>query len=408
MMAAMLVTPMMAAVAFATDVSVWFLERQRLQLAVDCGAYAGAMQLSNASMQSGAPSSYQTVVANEISQVVGNRLLGTLGTPVISVSSGYTSITVTLSTKADIFFARALHVSAPTITATATATRTAAAACVLALNPSAAAAMTLSNGSSISASTCAVNVNSTSSSAITMVSGTITGKTVSTSGGTSLSAGATITPTATTGAAAATDPYASTTMPSFGGCSYASGTGFSQGGMSYSFSNGTRFCGTTQIGGNGSTATFAAGIYYFTGNTTFNDAVVTFASGVTLVITGATAATAAPSFSWINNSGTTLASPTSTANGGVVGVAIWQPCPTGYTNSNVNGLMYFDEGSTLSISGAVYAPCATLQVADGAGIAPVSGQSASYVANEFSLPTGGKITAAATTSSSSTSVALTQ
>jgi hypothetical protein len=47
-------------------------------------------------------------------------------------------------------------------------------------------------------------------------------------------------------------------------------------------------------------------------------------------------------------------------------------------------------------------------VADGAAIAPTSVDPAKYVANEISLLARGEIGAAATTTSSSTSVALTQ
>jgi Flp pilus assembly protein TadG len=411
LMAAMLLPALIAAVAMTTDISIWFLERQRLQLAADAAAYAGAMQLSNAALQSGAPGSFATLVSNEIQAATGGKQVGTLGTPSIAVAAGYTSITVTLSSTADIYFVGALNIGAPTIKVSATASAAAPPTCVQSLNPSASAALMLNGGGTVSAPGCNVTVNSSSGSSISMVSGSVTAQKVTTAGGTSLTSGATITPSATTGAAVVADPYASLSMPSFGGCSYASGTSFQSSGTAYHFTGGTRFCGNTSIGGNGSTASFAAGIYYFTGNTYFSNASVTIAAGVTFVVTGATASTAAPTFQFVNSSTVTFSAPTSTANGGIVGVAFWQTCPVpnaSGADSNVNGTIYFSEGSTISVSGVFYAPCGTMQFDNGAVLQPVSGASANYVASVIEVTDGAKLAAANSSTAASTSVSLTQ
>jgi hypothetical protein len=105
-----------------------------------------------------------------------------------------------------------------------------------------------------------------------------------------------MTPSATlSGQSAVADPYASKTAPTPGTCN-ATNTFTFYG--TYSFSPAT-LCNGLTIGGNGSTASFAPGVYIVNnGNLTFTNANITQATGVTFVLTG----TSPGSLYWQNNS----------------------------------------------------------------------------------------------------------
>jgi hypothetical protein len=389
---ALLMPAMLAAIALSTDISVWFLEVHRLQLAADSAAVAAALQLKNSSMTSGGSSSFATLVSNEVNAVVGTRLVGTMGTPAIAMGNGNQTISVTLTSTANTFFASALHVGAPSLSVVATAGLVQPPICVLALHPTASGSLAVTNGGTISASTCKGMANSTSSTALTNNASRMNFKALAVTGGYSGTNGPTTSPSPTTGATAAADPYVATTMPAFGACTYTNAY-FGTSNHTYSFTSGTRFCGNTEIGGNGSTASFAPGIYYFTGTSSntvaFDNAIVTSASGVTFVVTGTTASQNPPSFSWTNNSGLTWTAPTSNANGGIAGIAFWQTCPSGTTNdTNVNPAVTFSEGSPVTFSGAFYVPCGQFLLEDGAAVTHVSGSSNSVVASEISVMQG--------------------
>jgi hypothetical protein len=129
------------------------------------------------------------------------------------------------------------------------------------------------------------------------------------------------------------------------------------------------FCGNTTIGGNGSSDTFAPGIYYFNGSLTFSGANVTSASGVTFVLTGA--------FSWTDWSGTyQMSAPTS---GPTAGILVWQ----------IQG------GSTLQVSGAIYMPCGALQLSNNAALTTASGGAMSVVVDTLSVTGSASIAASA-------------
>ena len=413
-MTAMLLTPLLGAVALTTDASIWLVEQHRLQIAADAAAHAAALQLGNTALQTGAPGSFATLVLNEAKAATGGAsLIGTLNTPVVTVASGYSSVTVALTSKADTFFANAVRSSPVTLHATATAGVTAAAPCVLTLAPSASQALNVGgpNGSgSIVASGCPVFSNSSSASAIYVNSGTITATSVGTHGGlTKTSSGSnTVSPTPTTGAAAQTDPVGSRyTLPSTGSCTYNNISYTAYKSTAYALQPGT-YCGTTTIGGNGSSDTFAPGTYIFTGNVTINNANITQAAGVTFIMVGATSATKAGSFTWQNNSAATMTAPTS---GAMAGLLFWQACPTGaVAGSTGNGLINFNGGSALTASGTVYAPCGTVQLDNNAQVKAVTGSNFGLVSSVLNVWQSASLQPASTKDSSSgaSQVTLTQ
>ena len=155
------------------------------------------------------------------------------------------------------------------------------------------------------------------------------------------------------------------------------------------------FCGNTTIGGNGTTDTFAAGIYYVVnGNLIFNNANVTQASNVTFVLTGSNPG----SVQWTNYSNTVqMTAPTT---GSTAGIVFWQTCPaSGSAPANT-----MTGGSTLNLAGAFYAPCGALQVSGNMNLGTVSGQSMSVVAD--TIYASGSASINATTTASSTGAAV--
>ncbi len=387
LMMAMLAAPMLGAVALGTDASIWLLEQHRLQIAADAAAYAAALQLSNTAMQTGAPGSYVTLVANEATAASGGgSMVGTMATPVVSVAADYSTVTVTLSSVANTYFVQLVNKATVTLQATATAGVIPGSPCVLALNPTAPSALSLNNVGSIVAVGCGVFSDSVSSSSLSLNNGSIIAKTIGTSGGVALAGIDVMLPAPTAGAAAQADPDAGKwTLPSAGSCNF---TGLDDTGYKitpYALVPGT-YCGNTAIGGNGSTDTFAPGTYIFTGNVSIQNANVSLGAGVTFIMMGATASTPAGSFTWTNNAaGALLAPPVSPATA-MSGLLFWQACPnTATSGSNVNGAITFNGGSALIASGAIYAPCGSIQLSNAAQVVAAPLSSLSVVASTVSI-----------------------
>jgi hypothetical protein len=208
------------------------------------------------------------------------------------------------------------------------------------------------------------------------------------------------------------DPNAGLTVPTPGACTYTNGNFTSYRSTPYPFSSGTVFCGTTTIGGNGSTDQFAPGIYYITGSITFTNANVTQWTGVTFVLTSTTSGGTSGGFSWINGSSSPWTAPTSNANGGIPGVLLWQTCPNPNSSgayANVNQLIDFNNGSTMAASGAIYAPCGSVKLENNARLTTASGGSLSVAASTIYVTQGSVLqTSASGSSSGSRQVALLQ
>ena len=395
---------MVGAAALAVDAGMYYVEQQRLQVAADAAAMGAALLLSG----SPTTSELQSAALQAAQDASGSAVIGTLATPV-SVSTNGTTVTVTLSSTANRFFAAALGSAAPTLSASATAGTKPGPACVLALNPSISDAIQVDNMGSITASGCGVFANSSATTAVYLNSGTLTGQSIGAVGGVSESNSGsnTLSPNpAMSGAAAKPNPFASQTAPSPGSCSYPSGTSFTAWQSTpYHFTQTQNvFCGNTTIGGNGSTDVFDPGIYYVVNGTlTFNNADVTSASGVTFVLTGSTPG----GFKWTNysNTPTQMSAPTS---GPTAGILVWQTCGSGGSSSSL-----IDDpmagGSTLEVSGDFYLPCGELDMSNDARLVAASGATMSVIADVIHVTGSAAIAAAAGgTSGANTAVSLLQ
>ena len=400
---ALLLPAMLATAALVLDGGLWLIEQTRLQIAADAAANGagyllnvGALKQESATQQTAA---FQAVALTEAEGATdGGRLIGTLATPIaITVASDWSSVSVTLTATATSVLASAFGVSPPALTATATESLKPAAACVLALNTSATDAINVNNMGVIRATGCGIFANSTASSAIYLNSGTLSGSTIGTVGtfAKSNSGSNTLAPaTPTDGAAPVADPFAALTPPTTSGCDWPSGTSFSawkSTPYSFSPSNNTNvFCGNTTIGGNGSTDTFAPGVYYVVnGNLIFNNATIAAAAGVSFVLTGSSPG----AFQWTNysNTGIDMSAPTT---GPTAGILVWQECGPGGT-APANSMA---GGSSLVVSGAFYAPCGQLDMSNNAQLVTASGGAMSVIANTIEAVGSAGISAVSSTS----------
>ncbi len=395
---ALMLPAMLAAGALILDGGLWMVESTRLQIAADAAANGVGYLLADTALQGETAAQQQAVLQSvalaEADGASDNAaLLGSLVTPVsVSVASDWSSATVTLTARAGSVLAGVFGLSGPTLTATATVGSAPAGACVLALNPSASDAIDANNMGVIKATGCGIFADSSAGDAIYLNSGTIDGQSVAAVGDFAESnSGSNTLPVAPTdGAAAKPDPFAALTPPSASGCDFPSGTGFTAWKSTpYAFSpanNTNVFCGNTTIGGNGSTDTFAPGVYYvIDGNLIFNNATITQASGVTFVLTGSSPG----ALQWTNysNTNTDMTAPSS---GPTAGILFWQECGSGGT-SPTNTMA---GGSSLVVSGAFYAPCGKLSMSNNAQFDTASGGAMSVIANTIEAVGSAGISAA--------------
>lgn len=385
---------LLALTGLAIDLGVYYRESMRLQLAADAAAMGAARLLPG---KTATVADFKAAGLLEARAVTGSAWLGSLRTPIgATVTADWSQVTVTLTSVANTYLSRFIGVSAPTLTASATAGVQQPGSCVLALSASASPGIKVDNMGNITATGCGIFADSTAGQAIYLNSGKISGLTVGAAGGvvTSNSGSNTLSPSpGTSYASAQSDPLASLKAPTPGACSYTNGNFSAYQSTPYQFTQTKNvFCGNTTIGGNSTTDTFEAGIYYVVnGNLTFNNATITQAQGVTFVLTGS----APGALSWTNYSNTTTTMTAPTA-GATAGILVWQTCSA----SGSAGTSTFAGGSTLQISGSIYAPCGEVDMSNNAKIVPGAGASASLIASKIWLTGSAQFSASAGPSAS--------
>ena len=389
-MIAVMLPAFIAAAGVGIDYGIWQREANRLQLAADAAAMGAGRLLA---AQTASATQFQAAAMAEANAVSGRSWVGTLDqTPIITVAPNWSTVSVTLTSQADSYFTQLVGVSAPTLRASATAGLAVQnTACVLALSTTASPAIAVNNMGSITATGCGIFSDSSSSQAIYLNSGSLVAGSIGAVGivAKSNSGSNTMTPAPTDDAPAEANPLANISAPSAGACSYNNASFTAWQATPYAFTQSANvFCGNTTIGGNSTTDTFAPGIYYVVnGSLTFNNAVITQASGVSFVLTG----TSPGAFNWTNysSSPTTITAPTT---GPAAGIAIWQACPSSGSApaSTMNG------GSTLALGGAFYAPCGALDINNDAHLSAASGNTMGVVVSTLQVVGSGAISANAT------------
>lgn len=384
--------------ALAIDAGVWYLERSRLQFAADAAAMGASHLLGTNPDQA----SLQAAALQAVQDATGGTLAGTVVTPVL-VSATASSVSVTVQSKADGFFASILGGVVPMLTASAMA-GSIPKSCIFTTTSTITDAIEVDNDSSgqgLIASNCGIFSNSSANPAIYLNSGEMHGTSVGAVGTVqqSNSGSNNLTPNPpSSDSAPQTDSFAGKTPPTPGACN--TGTNFtSYQSTPYQFgSTNNVFCGNTVIGGNGSSDHFAEGIYYVVGgNLTFNNANVTFDPGVTFVLTYNSTYPNVGGFQWTNYSGSyALTAPTT---GPTAGIAIWQVPPSGgcSMSSPSNPLNYFNGGSTLVMNGAFYAPCGEVDLSNGSHLGTASDGSMSVTAQKIHVFGGSTISAGSNT-----------
>lgn len=394
--AAVMLPVMLGIAALVVDAGVWSVSKTRLQYAADAAAVATGYLLTNAAMKalpvSASLPTFQAVALAQVKDATQERLAGTLVTPVdVVIASDYSSVKVTLTSTAATFFAGSVGFTAPTLTATATVSLGSTPVCVLALSAAGLKATMADGMGTIKAVGCGIFSNSSAADSIYLDSGTISGVTVGAHGGVLKSSSGSNTfspPIPTSNAASVPDPFAARVAPTPGACDYTLKSYTTSSVLPHMPPPGV-YCGNTVFGGGGSSFIFAPGIYYIkNGNLKFDNATIVTADEVTFVITG----TSPGQILWTNYSNTSNPI-TARTTGPTAGIAFWQTCPQ---NPGAPIISTFVGGSTLEVSGAIYAPCGDLQLSNAAKIvAPATG-AMSVVANRIYTTGSARITARGT------------
>ena len=349
--------------AIVIDAGFWMVGQTRLQIGADAGALGASYLLTQPTFKvltaANQLIALQTVALAE-AHGAATKLVGTITTPA-SVSYTATSVTVTLTSRLPNMFFGPTTLPAPLIRAVATATLNTAQACVVTLGTTG-TDITVDNAGSLAATNCPIASDSTANPSIYLNSGSITATAVVAAGTIvqSNSGSNTLVPSpGTQNAGATADPVGLTTPTAPGTCNATNGSYTSSDPNTKIFTpTGSpptyTFCGNTSFQGNGAAATFNPGTYFFTGDLTFANQDLAAATGVSFILTG-TYAGSSGSFSWTDYSGTFAMTPATTGPAAAAKIGIWQGC-----NNSGSQTTTFNGGSTLSISGFLYAPCSDL------------------------------------------------
>jgi Tfp pilus assembly protein FimT len=363
----------LAFLGLAIDVGFEQWTKVRMQSAADAAALGGAREI--------AASGTGNLISAARGDATTNGFTSGQSSATVTVnnppSTGYsttdgTAVEVLISQTVPTIFMQVLGFSSSTVKARSVArTEAGGTTCFYALDPSMSNAFTVSNGVSVSSS-CGILIDSNSNTALTASGGaTLTAPTISVVGKYTVSGGATISPTPTTGASAASNPLSYLTPPAVGSCNY---TNYSAGGGATVTLNPGVYCNGISIA-NGATATLNPGTYILKGGG------MTFAGGAKVTGAGVmfynTYAAGYPYGPITFNNGTTetLVAPTT---GAYAGILMFQdPTVSGGAASAFAG------GTSANLTGALYFPTTALSFSNGA--------SAAYtiiVADSFSF-TGG-------------------
>ena len=384
-MTALLIVPLVGAMGMAVETADWYLNQRALQNAADSAALSAGLNAGTVGGTSCAilPGDFDceakaaaaqygfTDGSNNVSVTVTCKATTAVGSCAAGTCPGGVSqcYTVTITKKLAIALTQLVGYQGDTTIGSAKAVTIYASAssqpskagtgggCILALgtgNPSGAVEVT--GGAVITANGCGVYDDSNNASAlIANNSGTIKATSINVVGGLSESGAPVLTPTPVTHAAVANDPYnGNITAPTVGSncdkTSYSIGNG-NTATISASGSTPYIFCGGLAVQG-AAQLTLTAGTYVINGGSfaITNGTTVNATAGVTIYLTnGATFA----------QSGGTTFNITAPTTGNTAGIAIWDSASGGTVN--------LTNGAVLNMTGAMYIPGDTLNLAGGFG-----------------------------------------
>ncbi len=408
LMTALMMPLLIASLALACDLGVWYREVSRLQIASDAAAMAAARLLpyDDGSASGPQPQDFQTVAFNEaLSATGGGHLIGDFpqkGASAVTaaVAADKSSATVVLSSDADLYFASYFVKSAP-FTATSTAGRPKENACLIVLgfknllNLVFQTYVNIETNGQVTANLCVVLENPVvplnvglkvaTGAGLSAFSVGAVGQAAFSPGSTVALAGELLQPTTP-----AQDPFsavvANLTVPACGsalaktvvlcpssslqtqyvvprGASFASGTTYYVEGMDLVFDG--NVIGTSQM----------------------------TASNVTFVLTSSTALSILGITIPARNPGSLILqnkANVSIAAGTVPGVAVYQACaPLGVLTAPPASSI--GAGSALTLAGAIYTPCGQLDVSGAIATAVTPGAASSLVVGAIDVAAQGRV-----------------
>ena len=338
-------------VGLGAEVSLWHTMQQKQQNAADSSALtaATAYYLDSAS----SANTYARSVSATYGYIHGeNGTTITVNRP--PLTGNYTTknlaVEVIVEQTQSRLFSKFFINNAQVIKARAVAFATGASGCVMSLSGSASNAVKISGGANVNLTACSLISNSSANPAVSVIgSSQLTALSVETVGSVSGTSNITAQNGINTGVEAALDPYADVPMPTkpAGNCVNPPNSGNPQ--------PNTFYCKLDYHSASDN-ITLSPGTYFIgSGNMKVNGGATVTGTGVTLVFTNSSG----------NNYGTmdleggtvTLTAPTS---GPTAGIAVF-----GDRNAPASEDYVFNGGSTMNLTGAIYAPSAEVRYAGG-------------------------------------------
>jgi len=374
------------AAGMAIDVESWYVQEHRLQLAADAGAVSAARLLTNAQATT---ANYQAAAQVDAQGATGSASIGTPVWPPTVTVNGTSSITVTITSTANLFFTQTIPGFTVPLRASATAgIIQTAAPCILATSQSAGDALLVHDGGKIDATGCSVVSDSSSSSAIDVYGGAqVSAELVGAVGGSESTNGAHISP-APVSVQPVSDPLSGQPTPETGAnpqptpvcgngvepCTFTPGV----------YPNGISL-------GNGNQAVFQPGTYYITGPAPGTQYDLTLQggtqiqplNGVTFVITDPS-----PAVNIGNGVKLSITAPTSASTATPYpGLALYIP------GQSQDAAFTIDGGGQITLNGAIYIPNAGFVMNNGTRIAPPTGGNAELITQTVAVYGGAEFDA---------------
>lgn len=379
---------MLGFIGFAVDVGILVTEKQKLQVAADSAAIAGAAEINygdwTSVAQNAASLNGYTNGSNGVTVSV-NPSASTVPTPLYGPYAGQPGfLEVIVTESVPTYFMQLFNFPTVPVQTRAVAGLGVSSNCIYILGGSG-ETLNMSNNSKLNAPGCGVVVDSNGSPAVSVQgSAAITASSVSVNGSATSGNGGSISPAATTGVVPVSDPLAYLSPPSYSASSCTADplTHYGQGGSSYTVGPGSNYS-TTQdgnlvcytsltLGQNNDTVTLNAGIYVITGAMTANSGTTLGGNGVTFYLVGN------GSVNIQNGATVNFTAPTS---GSYDGILFFQDRAD--TNAD-----YVEGGANSTLKGILYFPSAQLNMANGTTTTVYT----PIVANSLVMAGGGTLT----------------
>ena len=340
-------------VALGSEVGFLFLKHRQLQSAADGAAVSGAIALATGNPADFRAESYAVSSAAGFTKDSNGVTITVNSPPKYGSHTADTRAVEAIVGQPQAMGLLNLFLPSPiAVSARAVASTQATEFCMLALDPSASGAIFIWNNATVSNPVCGVADNSASSSALVVRNnGAINGP-VNVHGGWSLEINAELNGSPNvSGGDIIDDPYADRIFPAAPACTAQSGQAGN--GATVNLSSG-HFCSGWDFG-NSARINLAAGIYYIDTKLSLgNNVIINGTGGVTIMINGNFAVT------FPNGTIMTLTAPTT---GPFAGLAI----VSGRTALS-SVAHTFDNGSTMTLVGAIYLPNQIVNFQNGSGV----------------------------------------